>query len=117
MAIALDASGVEERLDSTLETIAFRSISELIANARNHSRGTHLTITLSTADGQLHAVVADDGRGFDLGQALARARVTNHLGLEALIERIDAAGGHVDITSAPDQGTVAHLSLPVRPAG
>ena len=109
-------SDMQERLDATLETIAFRSIAELIGNARNHSRGSRLDIRLSTAGGQLHAEVSDDGRGFDLEQALARARVTNHLGLEAVIERIDAAGGSVDITSAPGQGTTARLSLPVRPA-
>jgi signal transduction histidine kinase len=115
MQITLEST-MEERLDATLETIAFRSIAELIGNARNHSRGTRLDIRLSTAGGQLHAEVADDGRGFDLDQALARARVTNHLGLEAVIERIDAAGGRVDITSAPGEGTTARLSLPVRPA-
>jgi GAF domain-containing protein len=116
MAVTFDATGLEERLDVTLETIAFRSIAELIANARQHSRGTHLTITLSTGDGHLHAVVTDDGRGFDLDEAIVRARVTNHLGLEALIERIDAAGGSIEVDTAPGKGTTVRLSLPVRPS-
>jgi GAF domain-containing protein len=116
MAVTFDATGLEERLDVTLETIAFRSIAELIANARQHSRGTHLTITLSTGDGNLHAVVTDDGRGFDLDEAIVRARVTNHLGLEALIERLDAAGGSIEFDTAPGKGTTVRLSLPVRPS-
>ena len=81
----------------------------------SHS-GTHLTITLSTGDGNLHAVVTDDGRGFDLDEAIVRARVTNHLGLEALIERIDAAGGSIEFDTAPGKGTTVRLSLPVRPS-
>jgi two-component system, NarL family, sensor histidine kinase DevS len=116
MAVSFDVSGVEERLDATLETIAFRSIAELIANARTHSRGTRLSITLSTDEGNLHAIVSDDGRGFDLGQAIVRARATNHLGLEAMMERIDAAGGAIEIETSPGHGTTARLSLPVRPA-
>jgi GAF domain-containing protein len=116
MAVSFDVSGVEERLDATLETIAFRSIAELIANARTHSRATRLSITLSTDEGNLHAIVSDDGRGFDLEQAIARARATNHLGLEAMMERIDAAGGAIEIETSPGSGTTARLSLPVRPA-
>ena len=116
MSVTFDASGLEERLDVTLETIAFRSLAELISNARQHSRGTHLAITLSTGDGHLHAVVTDDGRGFDLDEAIVRARVTNHLGLEALMERIDAAGGSIEFDTAPGKGTTVRLSLPVRPS-
>jgi len=48
--------------------------------------------------------VADDGRGFELEAALARARRTNHLGLESLMERVDAAGGTVEIITAPERG-------------
>jgi signal transduction histidine kinase len=116
MAVSFDATGLEERLDVTLETIAFRSLAELIANARQHSRAKTLTITLSTGDGQLLAVVSDDGRGFDLDEAIVRARATNHLGLEALMERIDAAGGSIEFDTAPGRGTTVRLSLPVRPS-
>jgi two-component system sensor histidine kinase UhpB len=116
MEVTFDATGLEERLDVTLETIAFRSIAELIANARTHSRAGQLRITLSTGDGHLHAVVSDDGRGFDLEQAIVRARATNHLGLEAMMERIDAAGGSIEIDTAPGRGTTVRLSLPVRPS-
>ena len=116
MQVSFEALGVVERLDETLETIAFRSIAELTTNARNHSRATRLSITLATEGGLLHAVVSDDGRGFDLEQALSRARVTNHLGLEAMMERIDAAGGSITIETGAGRGTTARLSLPVRPA-
>ena len=48
--------------------------------------------------------------------ALERARATNHLGLEALTERIDAAGGSVEIVTSPGDGTRVSLSLPLRTA-
>ena len=35
---------------------------------------------------------------------------------EALMERIDAAGGSIEIDTAPGKGTTVRLSLPVRPS-
>jgi signal transduction histidine kinase len=110
----LEAGDVAARLDATLETIAFRSIAELVANARSHSEAQHLAVTVATDGDRLHATVKDDGRGFDFDLAMARARATNHLGLEALIERIDAAGGEVAIESERGGGTTVRLSLPLR---
>jgi signal transduction histidine kinase len=110
----LEASDVAARLDATLETIAFRSIAELVANARSHSEAQHLAVAITTDGDRLHATVKDDGRGFDFDLAMARARATNHLGLEALIERIDAAGGEVTIESERGCGTTVRLSLPLR---
>ncbi|MDX6544700.1 MAG: hypothetical protein QOG02_474, partial [Gaiellales bacterium] len=110
----LEASDVAARLDATLETIAFRSIAELVANARSHSEAQHLAVAITTDGDRLHAAVKDDGRGFDFDLAMARARATNHLGLEALIERIDAAGGEVTIESERGCGTTVRLSLPLR---
>lgn len=102
------------RLDPTVETIAFRSLSELIANVRNHAGADHVSVEIAVRDAQLTAVIADDGRGFDLSGSLERARATNHLGLEALSERIDAAGGGVTIRTAPGAGTTVSLRLPIR---
>jgi signal transduction histidine kinase len=102
------------RLDPTLETIAFRSLSELISNVRNHAGARHVSVEIAVKDAQLTAVVADDGRGFDLTGSLERARATNHLGLEALSERIDAAGGGVTIRTTPGAGTTVSLRLPIR---
>jgi signal transduction histidine kinase len=114
--VTLNADAFDARLDETFETIAFRSLTELIANTRNHSHARALTVTISTAHGHFEAVVADDGRGFDLDQAITKARATNHLGLEAMMERIDAAGGSIVIDTAPGQGTLARLRLPLASA-
>jgi GAF domain-containing protein len=114
IAARLEVSTPAVRLDATLETIAFRSIAELVANARSHSGAKTLTVTLGYNREQLHAVVEDDGRGFDVDLARTRARATNHLGLEALVERVDAAGGEVTVGSTPGVGTRVTLRLPTR---
>ena len=107
-----------ERLDETLETIAFRSIAELTtqrAQPLAGRRGSSITLAPPRA-ACCRRVVADDGRGFDLEQALSRARVTNHLGLEAMMERIDAAGGiDHDRDRRPARGTRPGSACRVRP--
>jgi signal transduction histidine kinase len=112
----LDVEASAARLDATLETIAFRSIAELVANVRSHSGAKHLSVSVTSDREQLYAVVEDDGRGFDVELALTRARATNHLGLEALTERVDAAGGEVVVSSTPGTGTLVTMRLPIRPA-
>ena len=104
IATRLEVDASAARLDATLETIAFRSIAELVANVRSHSGAKNLAVTVTSDPEQLYAVVEDDGRGFDVELALARARATNHLGLEALIERVDAAGGEVGVDSTIGAG-------------
>jgi signal transduction histidine kinase len=59
--------------------------------------------------------VSDDGRGFDVGQALDRSRMRLHLGLDAMAERVELAGGHVEIASQPGAGATISFSLPIPP--
>jgi signal transduction histidine kinase/putative methionine-R-sulfoxide reductase with GAF domain len=106
---------VSERADPTLETIAFRSIAELVGNVRSHAQANLVEVTVEQREGRLAVEVRDDGRGFHLDPALARARATNHLGLETLMERIDATGGTIEIETEPGEGTAVRLEFPIRP--
>jgi signal transduction histidine kinase len=56
--------------------------------------------------------VADDGVGFDPPAARERAAATGHLGLRSMAERIQTAGGSLEITSEPGGGTRVVLRLP-----
>jgi GAF domain-containing protein len=115
IATGLEVVGLETRIDATMETLVFRSITEILANARIHSEAKTVKVRMERGAGVLNVRVVDDGRGFDLDAALARARRTNHLGLESLMERVDAAGGRVEITTAPGKGTVVEIAQPLWP--
>ena len=56
--------------------------------------------------------VADDGVGCAPPAARARPAATGHLGLRSMAERIQTAGGHLEISSRPYQGTQVVLRLP-----
>jgi two-component system, NarL family, sensor histidine kinase UhpB len=105
------------RLSETAEALAYRTIRELIVNARKHSQARTLTVTGSVQDGELVVVVADDGVGFDPARTRDGDPLGLHIGLETSAERLRVAGGDLVIESAPGKGTQARLSFPVELPG
>jgi signal transduction histidine kinase len=55
--------------------------------------------------------ITDDGRGIPNGADLCRTVAEGHLGLAGMRERAAMIGGHLDIQSAPDYGTVVILEV------
>jgi PAS domain S-box-containing protein len=105
------------RLSETTEALAYRTIRELIVNARKHSEATTLSVTGSLDDGRLALVVADDGVGFDPGRTRDGDPFGLHIGLDTSAERVRVAGGDLVIESTPGAGTRASLNLPAEQAG
>jgi PAS domain S-box-containing protein len=108
------AENLDSRLDSAVETACFRVAQESITNAVRHSRATKLTVELRCAGGQLHLVVRDNGRGFDLD---AVRRVTGrgrNVGLLGMEERTVVAGGRFECCSKLTQGTEINAWFPLK---
>jgi PAS domain S-box-containing protein len=103
------------RYPSAIEALAYRTLAELLTNARNHSAASTLELRLEQGGGALLATVRDDGVGFDPAQALDRRRMRLHLGLDATQERVALAGGTLTIDSEPGRGATVAFSLPGRP--
>jgi signal transduction histidine kinase len=93
------------RLPQALEDVAYRFVQEALTNVAKHSRAEHASVRLSHTNGQLEAAVIDDGGGFDPSQAL------RGFGLLGMRERIELAGGTLDIQSTP-KGTSVRAVLP-----
>jgi signal transduction histidine kinase len=104
------------RQSDTTETLVYRSLRELIINARKHSKATRLEVRGRQHDAYLSFDVEDNGIGFDVAEALDRTHRRLHLGLDATIERARLAGGSLSIDSTPGNGARLRLTLPVDPA-
>jgi PAS domain S-box-containing protein len=96
-----------------IEDLVYRTIQEMVTNARKHARAGRLDIVVVEAGGELRATVSDDGVGFELAEALDRTSMRHHLGLDSAIERVNLAGGSLDLTTGPGQGTIVRISLPL----
>jgi signal transduction histidine kinase len=101
------------RYPHAVEVLVYRTIQEAITNTKKHAQASNVHVRLKEEDGTLHGVIEDDGRGFDVDQALDRSRMRLHLGLDAVAERIRLNGGDLTIHSQPGRGTRIEFRTPV----
>ncbi len=95
------------------ETLLYNAAREFLTNAAKHARATKVTLslTLSEDHNSLVLVTQDNGRGFD--PSTLDGRVTEaHIGLLSQRERIEAAGGQLEIVSERGRGTTVTARLP-----
>jgi signal transduction histidine kinase len=92
-------------------------VQEGLANVREHSGATHVTVALGRVADGVRLVVADDGAGFDVPQTVVASARRGRLGLVGMSERVRLLGGAFSLSSAPGEGTEIRVSLPEwRPA-
>jgi PAS domain S-box-containing protein len=102
-----------KRLSPTVELNLFRIIQETLNNAEQHAQATVVSLQMAIQDGSLELSVRDNGRGFDLKSARAFQDKRRGIGLTNVRERAAALGGVCELNSAPNQGTVIHVRVPV----
>jgi two-component system, NarL family, sensor histidine kinase DegS len=110
--VQLELRGDTESLTSAQRVAVFRAIQEGLANVREHSGATHVEIELRARRSSVDVRIADNGTGFEVSRALARAAQGGRLGLVGIGERVRMLGGTFDIASAPGGPTVLAFSLP-----
>jgi len=96
----------DRRLTAAVESTAFFTVCEALANTLKHGGARQATITMVLDDARLRIDVVDDGRGFD------PARVNGATGLVGLRDRIAAVGGTLEVRSAPGTGTTLTAVVP-----
>jgi signal transduction histidine kinase len=100
--------GVRGRLPERVEVAAYYVVSEALTNAAKHARASVVMVDVTATDDVLRLVVRDDGVG--------GADASRGSGLIGLIDRVEAAGGRIEITSPPGDGTSLQVTIPLRPA-
>jgi signal transduction histidine kinase len=96
-----------------IQIACFRLAQEAITNAVRHADARTLTVELRRGDSSLRLMVRDDGKGFDVAAAKARAEQGASLGLLGLKERVALAGGSARIISSTGQGATVEILLPL----
>jgi len=97
------------------QLIIYRLLQEVLHNVHKHARARSVTLTVRRKARQVEIQVCDDGRGFDVDQALNRSAAERGLGLAALEERSHMLGGRLEIHSEPGGGTRITTTIPVTP--
>ena len=111
IACQLDLALNEAKLDRERRTAVFRVFQESLTNVARHAQATQVVMTIREDHGQLVLTIHDNGRGID-AEAL---RPGKSLGLLGIRERMREVGGDVEISGAPNQGTMVMVRVPLEP--
>ena len=107
--VHLYAQGLDERLDSNIETILYRIVQECVNNVIKHSEADTLDITIIKEPGEITATIEDNGKGFDTTDK----EKFEGIGLKNMRTRVDYLKGTIDFDSSPGNGTVVALHVPL----
>ncbi len=105
----------EARLPPTIETALFRVAQEAITNAITHGGAKHILVTVLAAPNQVRLIVDDDGRGFDVEEALAWAMIRHSTGLTSMQERAEMLSGWLVPWSERGKGSRIEITAPIPP--
>ena len=107
--VHLYAQGLDQRLDSNIETILYRIIQECVNNVIKHSGANTLDITIIKEPGEITATIEDNGKGFDTTDK----EKFEGIGLKNMRTRVHYLKGTIDFDSSPGNGTVVALHVPL----
>jgi signal transduction histidine kinase len=96
---------VDRRLPESAEVAAYYVVAEALTNAAKHARASQVTVRAEAGDANLHLSIRDDGIG---GADSAKGS-----GLTGLIDRVEAVGGKMAISSQPGSGTSLLVEIPI----
>jgi signal transduction histidine kinase len=100
-------AGVDTSVESeTIERELYYVTIEALNNILKYAEADEVTITITSEDGCLRLLIADNGRGFILSQESAG------LGIDNMRQRIKNLGGEFSIDSQIDQGTTIIATIP-----
>ena len=108
----LEIRGDPESITSAQRIAVYRAIQESLSNVREHSGATTVEIRIRMRRSSIEVRVTDDGHGFEVGRALARAAQRGRLGIVGIGERVRMLGGTFEIDSAPGGPTMLTFALP-----
>jgi signal transduction histidine kinase len=110
MEIEFVVKNVIEIKDSELEIALHRIIQEAIINSRKHSGAAKVTVSIEEEGSDLHLIVQDLGKGFELDDIGLQ---NGSYGLIGMKERAALFDGTIDIISSSGWGTKVHIKVPL----
>jgi len=103
-------SDVSSVLPGAVGLSLFRVLQEALSNAIKHSGVKQIEVQLREDSREIHLVIRDLGRGFDVEVASQG----KGLGLTSMRERVRLVNGTISIESKSMSGTTIHVLVPLR---
>jgi len=107
----VEAGRNSSRLEPEIEGTVYRLVQEALSNTSKHAGTDRAAVRVIERDGQVSIEASDEGRGFDPTEP------RRGFGLLGMRERVELAGGALELDSRPGVGTRVSATLPARHVG
>ncbi len=95
-----------------MKTVIYRVLQEALNNVAIHSGADSVTIFLTKRSDTIELTIEDNGRGFDLKEALIVDDSQRGFGLGSMRERTELSGGSFSLESVRREGTTVRAFWP-----
>ena len=112
MEIDFESSELPNSVPREISVCLFRILQEALHNAAKHSGVKRIRVQLGQESGEIHLIVSDRGKGFDMAAAME----ARGLGITSMRERVRLVDGTIAIDSKELGGTTIHVRVPFRTA-
>jgi signal transduction histidine kinase len=98
-----------DRVPAAIQALVVKNIAEALTNVEKHAHATRVLVSAEVVDGGYKVEIVDDGKGFVVAESV---HMPGHLGLLAMRERAQLAGGWLRIESEPGAGATVEFWVP-----
>jgi PAS domain S-box-containing protein len=96
---------IDRRLPDPIEVAAYYVVAEALTNTAKHAQASEVTVGVQIQEAHLRLSIRDDGIG--------GANAAKGSGLIGLEDRVQALGGHIQVSSPQGIGTSLQLTIPL----
>jgi len=107
--VNLYSEGLNERINGNLESVLYRIVQECVNNVIKHAGATQLDISLIRDEEGISLTIEDNGRGFNIHDKMN----PEGIGLKNIRSRAEYLKGIAEWNTAPGQGTVVMVHVPL----
>ena len=103
--VEVTVRGEDSKVYSHLSKTVYDTVRECMTNTLKYAQATKMDVVMRFQKSFLEVMIADDGKGCE--------SIQDNNGLRGIKERVQKAGGTVSFTSAPGEGFLTRVKLPV----
>jgi PAS domain S-box-containing protein len=109
---SVEIVNIDHLYSQEIQTNLYRIFQEALTNIIKHARAGHVSFVAKKEEkGSVFFLIKDNGKGFDVNEAVAKSIVERGMGLTAMNERAHMMGAILDIQSRPGEGTRITLEI------
>lgn len=109
LSVNLQGTALAESLPMEIQVQLIRIIQEALSNVRKHAAASQAWIECKQEGHDFLVEIRDDGVGFHPAEVSGVSRY----GLQGMRERCDLIGADLQVISAPEEGTIIKVKVPV----